>query len=63
MIDIWAIIIALAALLAPVAPQPAAFYKNCTEMHRDYPNGVNSGSPVYRAALDRDHDGKACEVD
>lgn len=38
------------------------YYANCTAMRRDYPNGVRSGHPAYRSGLDRDRDGRACEV-
>ncbi|UDI78459.1 thermonuclease family protein [Staphylococcus taiwanensis] len=37
------------------------YYKNCTLMRKKYPNGVSKKHPAYRAALDRDKDGWACE--
>lgn len=36
-------------------------YKNCTEMRKDYPNGVKRGHPSYESKHDRDKDGYACE--
>lgn len=36
-------------------------YKNCTELRRDYPNGVDSSHSAYRSKFDRDKDGFACE--
>lgn len=43
-------------------PEPeAAYYSNCTELRKDFPNGVRSIHPAYRSALDRDDDGRACE--
>lgn len=37
------------------------FFANCTELRKVYPDGVPKGHPAYRAALDRDKDGFACE--
>ncbi len=36
-------------------------YKNCTELRKDYPNGVNSDHPAYAKKHDGDGDGWACE--
>lgn len=36
-------------------------YKNCTELRKDYPNGVGSDHPAYHSKHDRDKDGWACE--
>ena len=36
-------------------------YPNCTELRKDYPDGVNENHPAYRNNLDRDNDGFACE--
>ncbi|WP_054769950.1 SH3 domain-containing protein [Lysinibacillus parviboronicapiens] len=36
-------------------------YKNCTELRKDYPNGVDSSHPAYAKKHDRDGDGWACE--
>ena len=36
-------------------------YKNCTELRKDYPNGVGSDHPAYQSKHDRDKDGWACE--
>jgi micrococcal nuclease len=47
----------------PKATKPPArtSFANCTELRRVYPNGVPVGHPAYRSAMDRDHDGRACE--
>ena len=37
------------------------YFPNCKAMNKVYPNGVKKGHPAYRAALDRDKDGWACE--
>ena len=46
-------------------PRPTAIprrtYRNCTELRRDYPNGVQRGHPAYQSRMDRDNDGWACE--
>ena len=42
------------------APRPRS-YSNCTELRRDYPNGVPASHPAYSTRLDRDRDGWACE--
>lgn len=36
-------------------------YKNCTELRKDYPNGVKKGHKAYQAKMYRDNDGWACE--
>lgn len=36
-------------------------YENCTELVKDYPNGVDENHPAYRPRFDRDKDGFACE--
>ncbi|WP_080647761.1 excalibur calcium-binding domain-containing protein [Lysinibacillus sphaericus] len=36
-------------------------YKNCTELKKDFPNGVNKGHWAYESKHDRDSDGWACE--
>ncbi|MDI7744006.1 S-layer homology domain-containing protein [Lysinibacillus fusiformis] len=46
---------------SPTPVQPATKYKNCTEMRKDYPNGVQKGHPAYDEKHDRDGDGWACE--
>ncbi|MFJ7646306.1 excalibur calcium-binding domain-containing protein [Lysinibacillus sp. NPDC097279] len=38
-----------------------ATYKNCTELRKDYPNGVGADHPAYHSKHDRDNDGWACE--
>lgn len=59
----------------PAAPQPApaprvttdessgtfAYYKNCAEARAAGAAPIHRGQPGYRAALDRDNDGVACE--
>ncbi|WP_045234436.1 excalibur calcium-binding domain-containing protein [Deinococcus pimensis] len=56
----------------PTAPQPATptvpassessgFYRNCTEARAAGAVNIRTGEPGYRAALDRDGDGVACE--
>ena len=42
------------------SPRPRS-YPNCTELRRDYPNGVPASHPAYSSRLDRDRDGWACE--
>lgn len=47
---------------APVAPAPAAaYYKNCDAVRAAGAAPLYAGSAGYRAALDRDSDGIACE--
>lgn len=46
----------------PFSAEPeGAYYANCKEMRKDFPNGVKSDHEAYRSALDRDDDGRACE--
>ena len=50
------------AVQVPVAPAPAAaYYANCTAAKAAGAAPLYAGSAGYRAALDRDHDGIACE--
>ena len=42
-------------------PSKTKTYKNCTELRKDYPNGVKKGHKAYQAKMDRDKDGWACE--
>ena len=42
------------------APAPIG-YKNCTELRKDYPDGVKIGHPAYAKKHDGDGDGHACE--
>jgi endonuclease YncB( thermonuclease family) len=39
----------------------SAYYANCTEARAAGVAPLHEGEPGYRAALDRDHDGVACE--
>ncbi|MCM3711055.1 MBL fold metallo-hydrolase [Sporosarcina luteola] len=43
------------------APSSGGPYKNCTEMRKDHPKGVQVGHPAYEKKHDRDGDGWACE--
>ncbi|MEV9641904.1 thermonuclease family protein [Mammaliicoccus sciuri] len=36
-------------------------YPNCTELRKQYPDGVKKGHPAYASHLDRNNDGRACE--
>lgn len=36
-------------------------FKNCTELRKVYPDGVNSSHPAYDKKHDRDGDSLACE--
>lgn len=42
------------------APTPTKF-KNCSELRKVYPSGVEIGHPAYEKKHDRDGDGYACE--
>jgi hypothetical protein len=61
--------VAVTTTVAPPPPPPAAettddqdvYYKNCTEARRAGAAPLRRGEPGYRAALDRDGDGVACE--
>jgi hypothetical protein len=49
----------------PVAPEPdagAVYYANCTAVKAAGAAPIMEGEPGYRAALDRDDDGVACET-
>lgn len=53
-----------AAPATPAAPQQSGgdvYYKNCAAVRAAGKAPIYSGQPGYRAALDRDHDGIACE--
>jgi len=41
--------------------QRKAYFQNCTELRKKYPNGVPSTHPAYQRKMDRDHDNYACE--
>jgi hypothetical protein len=41
--------------------QAATYYANCAALRKVHPLGVAEGLPGYRAGLDRDQDGWACE--
>ena len=41
--------------------RPAVYYKNCAEAHVDGRWNIPEGDPAYRPALDKDHNGVACE--
>jgi hypothetical protein len=41
--------------------RPAVYYKNCAEAHADGRWNIPEGDPAYRPALDKDHNGVACE--
>lgn len=45
----------------PKKPTTSKKYKNCTELRKDYPNGVSKKHPAYQSKMDRDKDGWACE--
>ena len=62
--DGWACVADDAVVVAPKptpTPPPAKKYKNCTELRKDYPNGVPASHPSYEKRHDRDNDGWACE--
>lgn len=42
-------------------PTPNKSYKNCSELRKDFPNGVSSSHWAYQKKMDRDGDGWACE--
>lgn len=46
---------------ATVKPAPATEFKNCEQLRRVHPGGVEAGHPAYRPRMDRDKDGWACE--
>lgn len=43
------------------AKQKTAYFQNCTELRKQYPNGVPKGHPAYQPKMDRDKDDYACE--
>ncbi|MEY2467541.1 MAG: hypothetical protein QOF21_239 [Actinomycetota bacterium] len=43
------------------APAPSAYYENCDAARRAGAAPLHRGDPGYRAGLDRDNDGVACE--
>jgi hypothetical protein len=43
------------------APPPAVYYKNCDDVRAHGAAPLYRGQPGYRAGLDRDGDGVACE--
>ncbi|MFK4300848.1 hypothetical protein ABH892_000947 [Paenibacillus sp. RC254] len=43
------------------ATQSSVYYKNCTAVKKAGKAPLYKGDPGYRLALDRDHDGIACE--
>jgi hypothetical protein len=45
----------------PTPSRPAVYYKNCAEAHADGRWNIPEGDPAYRPALDKNHDGVACE--
>jgi|GEM_PF-425283 len=47
-------------ITTPSEPSRESF-KNCTELRKVYPNGVDSSHPAYEKKHDRDGDGWACE--
>ncbi len=54
-----------ALMLAPlgVADAAPAYFRNCTEAEAAGRTNIPANSPDYRPALDRDHDGFACDRD
>lgn len=46
---------------APQPQQQSVYYQNCTAAREAGAAPIYQGQPGYRAALDRDHDGVACE--
>ncbi|MEU4741108.1 excalibur calcium-binding domain-containing protein, partial [Actinosynnema sp. NPDC023658] len=46
---------------APQPEAPAAYYANCDAVRAAGKAPLYAGQPGYRAALDRDKDGVACE--
>lgn len=54
--------VALTLLAVPSATAEPAHYKNCTEVREAGKAPLHKDQPGYRAGLDRDGDGIACEV-
>ncbi|MEG0259559.1 MAG: S-layer homology domain-containing protein [Lysinibacillus sp.] len=42
-------------------PPVTEYFKNCTELKKVYPDGVQVGHPAYVEKMDKDGDGWACE--
>ena len=53
---------ALTTSSAPPPPTADVYYKNCTAVRAAGRAPLLAGEPGYRAGLDRDHDGIACET-
>ena len=47
---------------APKASPKATYYKDCDAVRKANKDPLSKGDPGYRAGLDRDKDGKACET-
>nr|WP_082983739.1 excalibur calcium-binding domain-containing protein [Mycobacterium sp. 1165178.9] len=45
----------------PAPSRPGVYYKNCAEAHKDGRWNIPADDPAYRPALDKDHNGIACE--
>lgn len=45
----------------PVPTPMKEYFKNCTELNKVYPNGVDSSHPAYDKKMERDGDGGAWE--
>lgn len=59
-VALW-VIIAIAVVLILVSLIPKRLYFTCTELRKEGHVYIDTGSKYYSAALDRDHDGFACE--
>lgn len=46
----------------PSTNEKTKYYANCTELRKDYPEGVSKEHPAYQDKMDRDKDGWACEI-
>jgi hypothetical protein len=57
---VGAVAIGIGVVAAPVA-SAEVYYKNCTEARAAGAALIYQGQPGYRAGLDRDGDGIACE--
>jgi len=57
--------IVIAALLLTLCGcnDDAVYYRSCSEARAACVTPLQQGQPGYRAALDQDHDGTACEVE
>jgi hypothetical protein len=58
---VGAIAIGVGLVAAPVASADDVYYKNCTAARAAGAAPIYEGQPGYRAGLDRDGDGVACE--